>query len=97
MTSLQTFFGKKRASNEPVAIMPKRQLDPYEENEVKGTRWPDYSMVAKERDVYGELAWIPNFNVKVSKNNTKLYTNNREFFDNPKAYHNQFNLASLTS
>jgi hypothetical protein len=54
-------------------------------------------MVAKERDVYGELAWIPNFNVKVSKDNTMLHSTNREFFDNPKTYHNQFNLASITN
>ena len=68
-----------------------RQLDPYEENEVKGTRMPDWSKVARQRDVYGELAWIPNFNVKISKNNTKMDPTNREFFDTPKPYHNQFN------
>ena len=48
-------------------MKPKRELDPYEMNEVKGTRMPDYSGVTKDRDIYGELGWIPNFNVKCSK------------------------------
>lgn len=30
---------------------------------------PDYSKVAAGRDIYGEMGWIPNFNVKLSKNN----------------------------
>ena len=30
---------------------------------------PEYSKVFKERDVYGELGWVPNFNVTFSKNN----------------------------
>ena len=25
---------------------------------------PDYSGISKDRDIYGELGWIPNFNVK---------------------------------
>jgi hypothetical protein len=33
-------------------------------NEIKGTIMPDYSNVSKDRDIYGELGWIPNFNVK---------------------------------
>lgn len=44
-------------------------MDPYIENEVKGTRMPDYTIVVRERDIYGELAWIPNFNMTYSKNN----------------------------
>lgn len=64
-------------------VNPHRQLDPYEENEVKGTRMPDYTKLAKERDIYGELGWIGNFNVKCSKNNHKMYPTNREFFDGP--------------
>ena len=51
---------------------PQRQLDPYDENEVKGTRMPDYTKLSKERDIYGELGWIGNFNVKCSKNNHNL-------------------------
>jgi len=78
-------------------IVPLRQLDPYEENEVKGTRMPDYSRVSKERDVYGELAWVPNFNVKRAKNNDYVYTTSREYFDNPQAYHNQFNNQTMTN
>ena len=30
---------------------------------------PDYAKVSKERDLYGELGWTPNFNVTSSKNN----------------------------
>ena len=78
-------------------LHPQRQLDPYEENEVKGTRMPDYTKLSKERDIYGELGWISNFNVKFSKNNHKMHPTYREFFDGPKNYHNQFNNASLTN
>ena len=42
-------------------MQPVKMLDPYEMNTVKGTRMPDWSVVAKERDIYGELGWIPNF------------------------------------
>jgi hypothetical protein len=72
-------------------------LDPYDENEVKGTRMPDYTKLAKERDIYGELGWIQNFNVKFSKNNNKMHPTYREFFDDPKNYHNQFNNSTLTN
>jgi hypothetical protein len=78
-------------------IYPQRQLDPYDENEVKGTRMPDYTKLAKERDIYGELGWISNFNVKFSKNNHKLHPCYREFFDGPKNYHNQFNNSTMTN
>ena len=78
-------------------IYPQRQLDPYDENEVKGTRMPDYTKLAKERDIYGELGWIQNFNVKFSKNNHKMHPTYREFFDDPKNYHNQFNNSTLTN
>ena len=78
-------------------LHPQRQLDPYEENEVKGTRMPDYTKLSRERDIYGELGWISNFNVKFAKNNHKMYPTYREFFDGPKNYHNQFNNASLTN
>ena len=78
-------------------LHPQRQLDPYEENDVKGTRMPDYTKLSKERDIYGELGWISNFNIKNSKDNNKMYPTYREFFDGPKNYHNQFNNASLTN
>ena len=74
-----------------------RQLDPYEENDVKGTRMPDYTKLSKERDIYGELGWISNFNVKSSKNNGRMHSTFREYFDSPKNYHKQFNNASLTN
>ena len=78
-------------------ITPQRQLDPYDENEVKGTRMPDYTKLAKERDIYGELGWINNWNVKCSKNNNKLYPTNREYFDIPRNYHNTFNNSTMTN
>jgi len=78
-------------------IHPQRQLDPYDENEVKGTRMPDYTKLAKERDIYGELGWVPNFNVKCSKNNNKMYPTYREFFDGPKNYSSTFNNSSMTN
>ena len=58
---------------------------------------PDYTKLSKERDIYGELGWISNFNVKNAKNNHKLYPTYREYFDSPKNYQNQFNNASLTN
>lgn len=78
-------------------MIPRRQLDPYEENEVKGTRIPDYSKVSLDRDVFGELGWIPNFNVKKSKNNDDRHGNYREFFDAPKDYAVEFHTASQTN
>lgn len=58
---------------------------------------PDYSKMAKNRDVYGELGWIPNFQAKKSKNNQHMYPTYREFFDNPLNYHNTFNNQTLTN
>lgn len=82
------YFDKDFKNKQNVFINPQRQLDPYEENEVKGTRMPDYTKLSKERDIYGELGWISNFNVKFSKNNNKMHPTYREFFDGPKNYHN---------
>jgi hypothetical protein len=72
-------------------------MDPYEMNEFKGTRMPDYSQIAKERDIYGELGWIPNFNVKCSKNNGKRHVTTREYFDGPMNYHVTFNNSTMTN
>ena len=63
---------------------------------MKGTRMPDYSIVAKERDIYGELGWIPNFNVKRSKDNDLKHKNYKEFFDAPKEYETEFQTATMT-
>jgi hypothetical protein len=90
-------FDKPFRNKEIIAHQPRRQLDPYEENEVKGTRMPDYSSLAGERDVYGELGWIPNFNVKLSKNNDDRHNNYREFFDAPKDYNVAFTNANVTN
>ena len=64
-------------------------------NEIKGTRMPDYSNVSKDRDIYGELGWIPNFNVKCSKNNHIRHVSNREYFDGPMNYHVTFNNSTM--
>jgi hypothetical protein len=80
-----------------VLIKPRRELDPYEMNEIKGTRMPDYSGVSKDRDIYGELGWIPNFNVKCSKNNDARHGTNREYFDGPMNYHVTFNNSTMTN
>lgn len=58
---------------------------------------PDYSAVSKDRDIYGELGWIPNFNVKCSKNNNSRHTYNREYFDAPMNYHVTFNNSTMTN
>lgn len=78
-------------------LTPQKQLDPYEENEVKGTRMPEYSTLAAERDVFGELGWIPNFEVKKSKNNVDRHVVYREMFDAPKEYNTEFHTASMTN
>jgi hypothetical protein len=70
--------------------MPIKTPDPYVDNEIKGTRMPDYSKVAQERDIFGELGWIPNFDVKKSKNNVDRHVNYKEFFDTPKEYCDEF-------
>jgi len=41
----------------------------------------------EQRDIYGELAWIPNFQVTTSKDNSRLHNNYKEYFDKPKNYH----------
>lgn len=49
-----------------------------------GSRIPSWSNVAQERDIYGELGWIPNFEVTYSKNNANLHPTYKQFFDKPK-------------
>lgn len=78
-------------------MRPKRMLDPYEMNEVKGVRFPEYSKIIKDRDVYGELGWVPNFNVKLSKNNDKMHQTYKEFFDQPKNYHVIYNNSNMVT
>lgn len=58
---------------------------------------PDYSGISKDRDIYGELGWIPNFNVKCSKNNNHRHSTNREYFDGPMNYHVTFNNSTMTN
>lgn len=58
---------------------------------------PDYSKVNRHRDVFGELGWIPNFNVKNSKNNNDRHNGFKEFFDAPRDYAVEFHTASQTN
>ena len=58
---------------------------------------PEYTRLAKERDIYGELGWVSNFNVSFSKNNHKLYPTYREFFDGPVNYQKQFNNTQMSN
>ena len=67
-THYRQYFGKDFGEHQKILLKPRRENDPYEMNEIKGTRMPDYSGVSKDRDIYGELGWIPNFNIKCSKN-----------------------------
>jgi hypothetical protein len=93
----KAYFEKGHRQTEERALTPHKCPDPYEENEIKGTRMPDYAKVSKERDVFGELGWLPNFEVKNSKNNASRHVNFRELFDNPKDYQTEFHKASLTN
>jgi hypothetical protein len=43
---LQEYFDKPFRKKQYFVVQPRRQLDPYEENEVKGTRMPDYAKVS---------------------------------------------------
>ena len=58
---------------------------------------PDYTTLAEERDVFGELGWIPNFEIKKSKNNDDRHLTYREMFDKPKEYATEFHTASMTN
>jgi hypothetical protein len=78
-------------------LSQQKTIDPYEENEVKGTRIPDYAKMAKNRDVYGELGWINNHHKKDAKNNHHRHHSYREYFDKPKNYHCTFTNSTLTN
>ena len=71
--------------------------DPYEMNTIKGTRMPDWSSLTRERDIYGELGWVPNFQVTLSKNNQRRHRAQKEFFDQPRNYHAIFNATQTSS
>lgn len=51
----------------------------------------------EQRDIYGELAWIPNFQVTTSKDNGKMHRNYKEFFDKPRNYHLAASSSSAAS
>ena len=67
------YFDKPSKMKAEAHLKPAKTMDPYLQNERKGTRWPNYSKIAKERDVYGEMGWIDNFNVMHSKNNNQIH------------------------
>ena len=90
-------FDKNSQQAQPILIKPERDLDPCELNEIKGTRMPEWSTVVKDRDVYGELGWLGNFNVKCSKNNTKNHSTTREYFDSPLNYEQTFNNSTMSN
>lgn len=96
-THYRQYFGKDFGEHQKILLKPRRENDPYEMNEIKGTRMPDYSGVSKDRDIYGELGWIPNFNIKCSKNNNLRHPSNREYFDGPMNYHVTFNNSTMTN
>ena len=58
---------------------------------------PDYSGVTKKGDIYGELGWVENFNVSMSKNNKCRHVNQREFFDHPQNYHALYTNSNMTT
>ena len=58
---------------------------------------PDYSKVSAERDVFGELGWVPNFNAMKSKNNEDRHENFKEYFDAPKDYTTEFHTSTMTN
>ena len=93
----KTYFDKEFRRVDKPFLLPKRELDPYDVNEIKGTRMPNYTKLDKERDIYGELAWVNNFNVKCSKNNTSVYPTFREFFDGPRNYNKTFTKSEMTN
>jgi hypothetical protein len=51
----------------------------------------------EQRDIYGELAWIPNFQVTTSKDNNKMHHNYKEYFDKPRNYHLAASSSSAAS
>jgi len=51
----------------------------------------------EQRDIYGELAWIPNFQVTMSKDNNRNHKNYKEYFDKPRNYHLAASSASAAS
>ena len=78
-------------------MVPKREIDPYVMNDIRGTRMPEYTKLNRTRDVFGELGWIPNFEKKKSKDNDKRYTTCKEYFDAPLNYHNEFSSQTMTT
>ena len=91
------YFDKDFRNRDKPLVPNKRELDPFEANEVKGTRMPKYTKLEKQRDIYGELAWDKNHSIKYSKDNTKNYPTTREFFDTQRNYNKVFNATEMTN
>lgn len=92
-TFYKQFFDKPTRSTQGIVLKPKRQLDPYLENETK-TRIPPYSKIYKERNVEKEFGWVDNFAVTHSKNNVQIHKNFKEFFDKPVSYNGAVTVAT---
>ena len=71
-------------------------MDPFVDNEMRGTRVPDHYK-SYRRDIYGELGWLDNFEVKNSKNNDHRFVHKKEFFDQPGNYNATFSKNNITS
>ncbi|CDW91563.1 UNKNOWN [Stylonychia lemnae] len=90
------YFDKPYKAKQIKQLVPEKTVDPYDMNTISGTRMPEYSQVIKQRDTYGELGWIPNFQVTFSKNNPRLHKNYQEYFDRPQEYHTIYQDANVT-
>jgi hypothetical protein len=79
------FFDKPTKFNESRALKPRKTLDPYEEIEFK-SRLPAYSKVYSKQARTKELGWVDNFSVTCSKDNGRVHSSFKEFFDQPRGY-----------
>lgn len=58
---------------------------------------PEIKGSGTERDIYGELGWINNFQVKAAKDNVQVHTSYKEFFDAPKNYNQKYTTSTMTN
>ena len=96
-THFKEYFDKPYRLPQTIAMAPEKSVDPFVQNEIAGTRMPKYSKLSLERDVFGELGWIPNFGVNLSKDNGQRYITCREFFDAPLDYTTEGKIAIETN
>ena len=92
-TFYKQFFGKPTRSNERLVLKPKKQIDPFLENDTK-SRFPRYSRIYAERKVDKEFNWVDNFSVTHSKNNRDVHRTYKEYFDKPVQYNGLITVAT---